>query len=1824
MAASTDLSVLQHVAYNVFLPPKLPQEEQEESFQKSVDLAIIQFLIEAVQEYSAKSATEFRWNRMESMLEQFSKYLESPIEKTQLCKDLKNLKLKDALFLYIRAQNSGLFIRRQVAHTTFEAFEVQAQTDEVMSAPGKIVRHFPGPAVQVPNSVAEDDDFIKEVANILSRTNTEVFDEARPKSHKGGNEVDETRNSINPNYFIQFFFGLLRGMGTSIDPPRIVKRLADEVLWKDAATPWRRSPIWLVIRVALQTSFDSTANYKHFMAYYHTRILSQCYKHNSFPSDLLYAMRVKMARRIYKLKDTAPQFLVDYAETAANGVQDLLQGRWNRIQSAQAQPPDRDFPRVNFDSAIIQTLPHSRGYLEQVFQGRTGHDNDSSFTPNHHPRLDNVVDFVQYADRNRGLSHAFKNDPHLALYDFEASIFANLAEWTSVQQDYSRACATLSSCFRQYLDTAKPYYTADIADHSIMILTLMHIWMAIDELTTRDCPLLINYSPELPTNLLNPLLLRTTQHIEQARIIQQYIHDRHTRALSSNPSIFSDDATEKCFAVQFYEKSPRHQRIMAEIEERAQEQQNEKIEELAQKNDKYDRLSEEIQGMSCSYDSDGWTHATGCKRHVKINERRRLQITPCEWPLPSDQLDAKLVVFELERPQTFTIWRDTTYTILVDLGTRSPRDECTRYDPLEEYDPLSEWLSSPSLVPRVTIASKLESMMQSHYGNPQSLPTTEPDVCLASGLRFRLYDNTGNAWAAGPFAGVSFAKYGTLKLPPDSLYRHLEYTLEQTSHSSNQVLADQHDCPMELGLHEHIAFGTLRSGPRLQWMNIVRGLEEGLLSFNSDEVWLIHTQAAWQIGNLSDGSREWHEDLGHSQFGLLLVSQCVRMLGRVKANWLQAKSVSIIVTLVSRLIASSPSTEVIQAACKFLREARTVALEWLDELLGKLQDATLEEDVIGYQFRICEMATICRATYNIELGYMDLLLSDPSDYAALIKSSICLYDNQPPNLKDAPRSLQIVLCRDRRFAHQITQYMLASINKGNDILSEPLSKIWPGYRQGPLGWKILSGPNSRWVTTTTAAQNGARAQEVHLNLITGQLLIDGKPLGRLPREYMEHPTYLRLFGQKILDVVPAKSAGMEFATRYHVCDHEISFALEENGHLIVQAEKDDLLYELIPHKRLSDDLPLFFSEDYHHWANIKHQTVEFRPTSTPWLANSYQWFLRFDSSRTTLEHFMDGSFLVDTHSTLFQSLARSIDPLESSRYLHITRSAEGVVEVDLPRMKLSFFINDCRQVESRNFRNQVLDENQSAGTLFGLRNQLVLRAKDTLAQSLPQSRSVLVPDGVVAFTTNDHHVSVSIQFDSRRHVDVYKYKIDEDLRYLATDAGLTSRLLKIYLHALTSHCLPDPLTGRTGTEEALHELAQASTSSFEQLNLKQVKLLTAIGQMSPKREFYPPHRQCMETTHWINLPSLSQHFAFSVAATQILRRADTLQLFHPLEFKLEEYTTALEISDTLMRRAMRRTAVYYPSDTTGFNSQILDSLPLLDQLCPGRDNLTGDWEEAGQLARWASELAYESWGIPIFKPYNLVSLAESWGTLHDTEKHHTLSYRSSWFTLSLKSSWITFYNLLRRATTTGNKYMLCACLASVAFGKTVPTDLIPVFVAFATNPKFRSLEPPSHGLFDFKDKYEPNRSRVNENAVESKRSIKLTPARELTRNFGETDHAWRSRRENYYHSNFPNHKSQFIDSIMTQWPRSDPQPSIQLYSRNSDHSRWFEVESCLASTRQYFSSCVWNIQMRDHLRKLETALASCSTSAGTDFVPIYQEHATLSTVCRHSMTRGTR
>jgi hypothetical protein len=101
----------------------------------------------------------------------------------------------------------------------------------------------------------------------------------------------------------------------------------------------------------------------------------------------------------------------------------------------------------------------------------------------------------------------------------------------------------------------------------------------------------------------------------------------------------------------------------------------------------------------------------------------------------------------------------------------------------------------------------------------------------------------------------------------------------------NYIITAQADCPDEINLHEFISFSGLRSCPRLQWSNIARELATSCLSFRREEVHTLITQAAWQLGPLSDGIREWHVDLTTSSFGNALLRELESLLEKIKANW---------------------------------------------------------------------------------------------------------------------------------------------------------------------------------------------------------------------------------------------------------------------------------------------------------------------------------------------------------------------------------------------------------------------------------------------------------------------------------------------------------------------------------------------------------------------------------------------------------------------------------------------------------------------------------------------------------------------------------------------------------------------------------------------------------------------------------------------------------------------------------------------------------------------------------------------------------------------------
>ena len=180
-----------------------------------------------------------------------------------------------------------------------------------------------------------------------------------------------------------------------------------------------------------------------------------------------------------------------------------------------------------------------------------------------------------------GLASAVAEDKRTALADFELSVERYLDYWVDTSMYDDNAPDVIASCIEQYIDVAKGAYGADPEDGSVMLLTIMDLWMALDKLTTQQRPLLTcltSYSPEIPQYFLHPLLLHRSSSLRRATLIEEHILRRHQEA-SYTMSVFSDNAIESSFAVQYLRTSHRL-RLKVEITQRALEERSQTLAEL--------------------------------------------------------------------------------------------------------------------------------------------------------------------------------------------------------------------------------------------------------------------------------------------------------------------------------------------------------------------------------------------------------------------------------------------------------------------------------------------------------------------------------------------------------------------------------------------------------------------------------------------------------------------------------------------------------------------------------------------------------------------------------------------------------------------------------------------------------------------------------------------------------------------------------------------------------------------------------------------------------------------------------------------------------------------------------------------------------------------------------------------------------------------------------------------------------------------------------------------------------------------------------------------
>lgn len=155
-----------------------------------------------------------------------------------------------------------------------DAFEVSAQGKSVLSSSGGLLRRFPGVSVIISADKLVDPTFRSYLAATISQLASEEVSDMLPKSTKAEIEVDKIRETIHPGLVTEGLMIQLLALGTHNEEVKLVKCVRDEVNWMSALLPWRRSPAWLALRVALQLVLrrcfpqtEGRLHYKNFMLY---------------------------------------------------------------------------------------------------------------------------------------------------------------------------------------------------------------------------------------------------------------------------------------------------------------------------------------------------------------------------------------------------------------------------------------------------------------------------------------------------------------------------------------------------------------------------------------------------------------------------------------------------------------------------------------------------------------------------------------------------------------------------------------------------------------------------------------------------------------------------------------------------------------------------------------------------------------------------------------------------------------------------------------------------------------------------------------------------------------------------------------------------------------------------------------------------------------------------------------------------------------------------------------------------------------------------------------------------------------------------------------------------------------------------------------------------------------------------------------------------------------------------------------------------------------------------------------------------------------------
>ncbi|KAL9108155.1 MAG: hypothetical protein Q9227_007009 [Pyrenula ochraceoflavens] len=1754
MATGSDLTYIFH---HVFLPPKLPQQDDTDVDR---ELALIHFAEDSLKEFERifQPNVPKALTRARTMLSRLYCHMNGDVS-GKLSKLLSEMEIDDVASIYVRNQNAGLLIHRKLQSFVFMAYELSAAATNVMSV-GRLRRIFPGPAVEVASSRVRDNLFLFELERTLDKLVVETPHDAVIKTVKASHQVPEERDAILPIYVTELIMAILQANGNVATVHHCHKRVRDDVQWDDTKLPWRRSPLWLLVRVSLQWVLGRLADneghfytYKAFMSFFMSRILLRSTVLEA-PSETIFLMSAKVVRRLIKLDPPEKTLWLGAVQASVNAAHHLLNERW----SSQQQSPclgiaeNKSLLPEAFQQGLQLRASSLRNYLKNRPVLRSASPRSQTFDPLPYRRIHLTAKALPAYEPHHSIHHIW-------LVDLESWVADSLKDWVEITLNSHHQRVPLSngvfsklgSLATTYHSKASSVYANRPALFSVMILTMLEFWRAMDKLVQSDCSLISDYESGFLPKTLEPLILRTRSETERVRNIQTYILERSKRASHRGLSALNSFGQSSSFGVRFFNQSAHHQDLRKKIEGKAHSCRQSKEAELSQKLQRYQQLIESANAIDCNFvtrfeNQDSWKeHVTSCcTRCMHISEAKSIDIDPYEWPLPQKDLAAKGVVFELDVPAGIAEWRDLTILLIHLLSPETKTRSYEKTYTFQEANSLRDFVSTYGR--RYQLQSTVKPFCRSHYKHPKVSTATKADVCQPHGARYEPIDSQR---FCQPNESEADIRHSCMFVLPSGPYHPLQHALLDTTHSSNFAVSVSHST--KLDSHEAYSFASFRAGNRLQMFNLARELASPVLRFNRDETYLLISQALWQVGPAPTGDiGEAHHPLQDRSFGRQLMGALESALARHQESWQNCTALRIFATVARRLLSLTPHAEIKSYARQFLNELRDIMVRWMRDLAYSRHKSSSEALRRTRGLGTLDAALICYETFDVELCELEVLFSRPFNLTAAIECAIHIHDRSPVDKSQLPLPTQHLLEGWHRIAVAIEKPLRDAILTTPATIDSAIQSIWDGYR--PAAWTYSNG----WLVSQAVEEIAER--DVHFDMLTGSLMINGDPLTRLPAEYEAHDTYRRLLGSTVIDVVPSRMPGMRFLASSYFGDSnsQLHFGLHD-GELIICADSDSQIYELIPMHFFRDAFPDHFIEDFVHWLILGRGVVELRPFHIPWTPKQDGWSLSLESF--TLR---DGdSKLIDPLCPAATAIHTIFKPLEHCGRVNIIQSTDTIT-IELPRYRLDFNLVGSR-IFSHQYPGMWIDEDPSIGTLIGLQSRLSL-CDD-------RNKIVLVPFGTVHFQKTDAHVDVNICVDQEAHI--YAYRVDRRLGRLCDDLNLQARLFRCYLHALTSSCLPDRLTGRTGTEECLNALRHSWARSFISLTDSEAHLLEQLASLSPRITFYPSHLRVMQQAHWKNLPSLSQHPEFFFAIQNITNRTQYLTIFSKIDISLPSR------NEFLLKRFAARQASFR---IEGFGAEYLPSEAIYSRDSSNSTRYGHAWAIARLALAWSPSLNVCS---------NLLSIVRNWGRVGFQSSTLPFGYHRDWLQSpqqSLAGRFLGLQQELIRMQQEHDLFRIAFWLATLAFAPDADIELCHVLLAFATVPALQVPLPQQPCNLD--EGYEPRMADLKAIAQSHCRRLEECSEHTLSQKQDETRKQFEARKRRKYQANLDQNVRILSERLMLFWP--DKRLPTTISFPQAKVAQYINVAPTLAAAQRKFDSWHNNETLRVHLEDMQGTISS--------------------------------